>query len=39
MLSIYCHSGYIAFVIVIVIVVVVAAAADVTDTQNGMASL
>jgi hypothetical protein len=37
MLSIYCHSGYIAFVIVIVIVV--AAAADVTDTQNGMASL
>jgi hypothetical protein len=39
MLSIYCHSGYIAFVIVIVIVIVVAAAADVTDTQNGMASL
>jgi hypothetical protein len=39
MLGIYCHSGYIAFVIVIVIVVVVAAAADVTDTQNGMASL
>jgi hypothetical protein len=37
MLGIYCHSGYIAFVIVIVIVV--AAAADVTDTQNGMASL
>jgi hypothetical protein len=39
MLGIYCHSGYIAFVIVIVIVVVVAAAADVTDTQNCMASL
>jgi hypothetical protein len=39
MLGIYCHSGYIAFVIVIVIVIVVAAAADVTDTQNGMASL
>jgi len=37
MLGIYCHSGYIAFVIVIVIVV--AAAADVTDTQNCMASL
>jgi hypothetical protein len=37
MLGIYCHSGYIAFVIVIDIVV--AAAADVTDTQNGMASL
>jgi hypothetical protein len=39
MLGIYCHSGYIAFVIVIVIVIVVAAAADVTDTQNCMASL